>query len=371
MSKLPILYHKAKGGDLRQWQVWTEGADIITEHGQVGGKLQRSRKAATAKNVGRANETSPEEQATAEAKSLWQYKVERKYSPTQKEAQEPLNLPMLAHPYEGTKKSKFQFPADAQPKLDGVRCIASRDQDGMIGLTSRQGKYWDIPHISKALDKWLPQDMILDGEIYLHGESCQRITSLAKSANPGGKSYKQESETLEYHVYDVPVVDGCEILTWEERRATLHDLVEKKHRTIVPHEKVRNEKELWEAHGQFITEGYEGAILRSHKGLYLWGYRSSELLKVKEFQDGEFRVIDARDGKGKMAGCVVWVCRNNKGEGTFECTMKVPMAERHRMYKERKHYIGQLLTVRFFDRTDDGIPRFPVGIVFRDIKDLP
>lgn len=371
MPKLPILYHKAKGGDLRQWRVWTEGPHILTEYGQVGGQLQQSCKVAESKNVGRANETSPESQAEAEAKSLWQYKVDRKYSPTQKEAQEPLNLPMLAHPFEGSKKSKFRFPADVQPKLDGVRCIASRDSNGEIDLMSRQGKFWDLPLIAKQLDAWLPEGMILDGEIYIHGESCQRITSLAKSANPGGKSYKPESTELEYHVYDVPSIEGDDSLTWVDRRLALGEISTKNNQVIVPTLSVANEKELWNAHGSFIQLGYEGAILRAYHGQYLWGYRSSELLKVKHFQDSEFRVIDARDGKGKMAGCVVWVCRNDQTEGTFECTMKVTMAERQRMYEERAQYIGRLLTVRFFDRTDDNIPRFPVGIVFRDTIDLP
>lgn len=369
--KHPILFHRAKGGELRQWQVWTEGPDIVTSYGTVGGKLQQSRKAASAKNIGRSNETSPDEQAEAEAKSLWQYKIDRKYSATQKEAKEPLNLPMLAHSFEGTKKSKFKFPADAQPKLDGVRCIASRDQDGTISLTSRQGKQWDIPHISKALNRWLPNNVTLDGEIYIHGESCQRITSLAKSANPGGKSFKPESEALEYHVYDVPVIEGDDSLPWEDRRVVLNDIRGGGHQITVPTFRVKQEKDLWDIHGEFIADGYEGAILRADHGQYLWGYRSSELLKVKEFEDGEFEVVGARDGIGKMAGHIVWVCTNDYNESTFECTMKVTMAERRRMYKERTKYIGKLLTVRFFDRTDGALPRFPVGIVFRDHRDLP
>jgi len=371
MPKLPILYHRAKGGDLRQWSVWTDGADIVTEYGSVNGKLQRSRKTATAKNVGRANETSPAEQAEAEAKSLWQYKLDRKYSTTPEEAQEPLNLPMLAHSFDGTKRSKFQFPADAQPKLDGVRCIASRDANGEIDLTSRQGKFWDLPLIAKQLDKWLPENMILDGEIYIHGESCQRITSLAKSANPGGKSYKPESEALEYHVYDVPTVEGDDSLPWIERCMVLGEVGDKHDQIIVPTIRIRNEKDLWEAHGTFIADGYEGAILRADHGQYLWGYRSSELLKVKEFRDAEFRVLKARDGKGKMAGCVIWICHNDVTKDTFECTMKVTMAERQRMFNNKEDYIGRLLTVRFFDRTDGALPRFPVGIVFRDAIDLP
>lgn len=366
--KLPILYHKAKGGELRQWTVWTDGADIITEYGVVGGKLQLSRKTAEGKNVGRSNETLPTKQAELEAQSLWNYKVERKYSTTPEEAQDPLDLPMLAHSFDGSKKKNFSFPADVQPKLDGVRCLASRD-DGELILTSRQGKLWDVPHIAKALDAWLPEGMILDGELYIHGESCQRITSLTKSANPGGKSFKPESIAVEYWVYDVPVSNGDDSLPWAARRLELAKIG--RHVITVDTSPVRSEKELWDIHGHYITEGYEGAILRGHAGKYLWGYRSSDLLKVKEFQDGEFKVVGAREGRGKMEGGIIWICESEFDKLTFECTMKVSMAERQRFFLERNKYIGKPLTVRFFDRTDDGLPRFPVGIVFRDANDLP
>lgn len=369
--KHPILYHKAKGGDLRQWQVWTEGPNILTEYGQVGGQLQTSCKVAVAKNIGRSNETSPDEQAKLEAEALWKYKLDRKYSISPKEAEEPLNLPMLAHSFEGTKRSKFRFPADAQPKLDGVRCIASRDHKGNITLTSRNGKSWDIPLIEKQLAEWLPENMILDGEIYIHGESCQRITSLAKSANPKGKSFKPDSKDLEYHVYDVPVIDGDDLLTWQDRRLMLGEIALKHKQLIVPNILVNNEKQALDAHGSFIQAGYEGAILRAFHGQYLWGYRSSELLKVKEFRDGEFRVLSAREGRGKMEGGVIWVCQNDVNDKTFECTMKIPLAERQRMFANKEDFIGKLLTVRYFDRTDDLKPRFPVGIVFRDKADLP
>jgi DNA ligase-1 len=370
--KHPLLYHKAKGGDLRQWQVWTEGCEIVTEYGSVGGKLQEARKTATPKNVGRSNETSPEDQAELEAAAMHKHKLERKYSESKEGAAETLALPMLAHPYE-KKAKKFVWPGHAQAKLDGVRCIASRRGDGKIMLTSRQGKPWFIPHVQAELAGWLPDEMVLDGELYVHGESCQRVTSWAKSADPNGRSYKPESLALVYHVYDVPTVEGCEILTWEERADELysHRMTWSDHVDCVPIVPVADEGELWLAHGKFIGDGYEGAILRGLQGQYLWGYRSAELLKVKKFQDAEFRVIDARDGKGKMEGCVVWACENDLTDAAFECTMKVTMDERRRMYEARDQYIGSMLTVRFFDRTDDQIPRFPVGIVFRDAIDLP
>jgi len=357
--KLPILYHKAKGGDLRQWRTWNDGDTIYTEYGQVGGKLQVSSKRAEPKNVGRSNETSPSEQARLEAESMWRFKMERKYSETPEEAQEELTLPMLAHKYED-KKKHVTYPAFVQPKLDGVRCIAKWEDKSII-LLSRSGKPYKMPLIQANLMEWMPKDVILDGELYLHGASCQTITSLVKK-------WKPESNQVIFNVYDAPVVNRDDSLTFEDRLDYLRDIEETTTVHVVPTLSVDSHKELMEYHGIFLEKGYEGAILRLPHGRYQWGYRSSELLKVKEFQDAEFRVLSARDGKGKMEGGVIWTCQ--AGGNTFECTMKVTMEERQRMYASRAKYIGKDLTVRFFDRTDDGIPRFPVGIVFRDEKDL-
>ena len=58
ITKLETLYHQGKTGAIVQWDIWTEGADICTEYGQIGGKMQTARKTATPKNVGRANATT-------------------------------------------------------------------------------------------------------------------------------------------------------------------------------------------------------------------------------------------------------------------------------------------------------------------------
>lgn len=357
---LPILYHKAKGGDLRQWRVWAADDTIHTEYGQVGGKLQTSSKKAVAKNVGRSNQTTPEEQAKSEAESLWRFKIERKYSETKADAQEELRLPMLAHKYEDKKKN-VTFPAWVQPKLDGVRCLAEWDGN-KVALISRSGKPYNMPTVQKQLESWLPRNMVLDGELYCHGMSCQTVTSYVKK-------WKAGSEQIIYNIYDVPICDqGDETLTFEERTHKLNAVAEFDNIKRVPTFKVASHAEMMTLYGEFVQDGYEGAILRLAHGRYLWGYRSSELLKVKEFQDDEFRVIGAKQGRGKMEGCIVWNCQAK--DGTFECTMKTTMDERRKMYAERNQYIGRLLTVRYFDMTDDGIPRFPVGILFREVSDL-
>lgn len=355
------LYHKGKQGELRVWSVWTEGSKIKTEYGVLDGEMQISTKEASPKNVGRSNETTAEQQAELEAQSLYQFKLDRKYSLTIAEAQESLLLPMLAK----DNLSKIKYPCYVQPKLDGVRCLAFWEGD-RVKLISRAGKEWTVPkHINEQVAKILPKDSMFDGELYVHGKSCQTITSYVK------KWREVETPTIEYHIYDAPVVNGYEEASYSDRLRVLKTFTDVGLNLKIVHTKlVQTEEELKAYESEVVSQGYEGAIARNTNGLYIFGYRSNDLIKVKTFQDAEFEVLDCRQGIGKFEGCAIFLCRNDLNDLTFECTMATSMEERAQMFREQKKYIGQKLTVKFFDRTDDQKPRFPVGKMFRDIKDL-
>jgi ATP-dependent DNA ligase len=361
------LYHKGKQGELRIWSVWTEDDQIKTEYGVLNGEMQVSVKKATPKNVGRSNETTAAQQADLEAQSLYQFKLDRKYSTTQESAQEPLLLPMLAK----DDLKKLAFPCYVQPKLDGVRCLAFWDGD-RIKLISRAGKEWTVPkHINEQVAKVLPKDSMFDGELYIHGKSCQTITSYVK------KWRDVETPTVEYHIYDMPILQGRDDDSFEVRMSHLGYLLNSHPLRACPPNlkyvqtlRANSLEEVKEFEGQCVKEGYEGAIARNKDGLYVFGYRSNDLIKIKTFQDAEFEVTGCRDGVGKFEGCAVFICKNDKNDLTFECTLAVSMEERARLYREQAKYIGKKLTVKFFDRTDDELPRFPVGKMFRDEKDL-
>jgi DNA ligase-1 len=361
------LYHKGKQGELRVWSVWTEGSKIKTEYGVFNGEMQISTKEATPKNVGRSNETTAEQQAILEAQSLYQFKLDRKYSKTQEEAQEPLLLPMLAK----DDLNKIKYPCYVQPKLDGVRCLAFWE-DGRIKLISRSGKEWTVPkHINEQVAKVLPKDSMFDGELYIHGKSCQTITSYVK------KWRDDDTLLVNYFIYDMPVFMGDESESFEARMSHLEYLLTSHPLRPCPPAlkyvstlKAESEKDVKEFETQCVEDGYEGAIARNTDGRYIFGYRSNDLIKIKTFQDAEFEVIGCRDGVGKFEGCAVFTCKNDKNDLTFECTLATSMLEKAIMFQEREKYIGQLLTVKFFDRTDDGLPRFPVGKLFRPKEDL-
>lgn len=52
------------------WSIWVEGDRYFTQHGKLGGKMQETSKKGKAKNVGQANELTPEQDALSEARRL-------------------------------------------------------------------------------------------------------------------------------------------------------------------------------------------------------------------------------------------------------------------------------------------------------------
>ena len=103
--------------------------------------------------------------------------------------------------------------------------------------------------------------------------------------------------------------------------------------------------------------------------MYRFGYRSNKLLKVKNFMDEEYEVIDYTTGVGKFDGCVIWICKNTNDD-EFKVVPQGTMEHRKELYEDADKYIGEMLKVQFFELTDDGIPRFPVGIGFRLKEDM-
>ena len=367
VQQFSTLYHTGKSGAIYSWNIWTEGADIVTLYGQIDGKKQIARKTATAKNVGRSNETSPKEQAILEATAMHKFKLDRKYSETIEEAQKEIFLPMLATSFDKRKHS-VDYPMDVQPKLDGVRCMAYWEGDS-VRLMSRNGKSWNFcEHIQRELEEVLPKGSVLDGELYIHGATFQEITKLVKKS-------RKESENVEYHVYDVPRWENMpEDATWEQRFDILSEelwelLKNCKSVVTVTSYEAKNEEDVYKLQSDFLEEGYEGAIVRALDGEYRFGYRSRSLLKVKNFMDEEYEIVNFTTGVGKFEGCIVWICVTENGE-EFKVVPQGSMEERKELYDNAKKHIGRMLKVKFFELTDDGIPRFPVGLGIRLTEDM-
>lgn len=377
MKQFPILYHKTSKGAINTWEVWSDGPFVYTKWGKLDGKMQESCVEVKPKNIGRANATTVEEQAELEAKSLWTFKLERKYYQTQEEAEnELIFLPMLAKSFEDRKRfltDEEDYPCDLQPKLNGVRCLAFWDKNDRVKLISRSGKEYKMSHIADELEPELPGNIVLDGELYIHGMPLQDLNALVRWS----KNKNPDSDKVEYHVYDL--IDKNNLnLSWKERRELLKNFFSKseekfksKFVKIVPVETnpVYTQEEVYEEQSNFLTKGYEGAIVRLRNGKYKFGYRSSDLLKVKSFQDAEFEIVNYTNGIGKFENCIIYTCKTKEGK-EFNVVPKGTFEQREEWLREGNTHIGKMLKVQFAEWTTDNIPQFPVGICIREEWDM-
>ncbi len=372
--KHPTLYHMGKSQAMYQWTVWTDGPDICTEYGLVEGEKQLAKKRATGKNIGKKNETSPQDQAIKEAASMYKNKLDRKYSTTIEKAKDPVFLPMLAKDFE-KRKNKVKYPVWVQPKLDGVRCMAYWDGDE-VKIISRSGKPYNVPHLAKDVADLLYKDFILDGEIYIHGLTFQQVSKLVKKwrEEPSEATGGLRSSDLLLWAFDTFQMGSED--PWSVRMKQLEGLIcessaETRWRNIihVPSVLAKDEAQVYRLQGAYLADGFEGAIVRTNDLEYRLGYRSNNLLKVKKFQDEEYKVTGYYEGVGRFKGCVTWICETPNGQ-EFHCCPKGTLAQKKEWYKAGKAYVGRMLKVKFQEKTDSGLPRFPVGLGFRLEEDM-
>ena len=136
-----------------------------------------------------------------------------------------------------------------------------------------------------------------------------------------------------------------------------------------------HEEDVYELQSEYLEEGYEGAIVRERDGEYKFGYRSNKLLKVKNFMDEEYEIIGFTTGVGRFEGSIIWICGtwNDDEWVEFKVVPQGTMEERQKTYQNAMSHgegVGKLLKVKFFELTDDGIPRFPVGLGIRLTEDM-
>ena len=132
----PTLYKIDSKGKIREWFMEVQGSQYRTYSGLEHGKQVISEwHKAEAKNTGKANATTDEQQAHAEVEAKYKHQLDRKYRKDVGAVKElHYTQPMLAGDW-NKRKAKVKFPVWTQPKLDGIRCIARQD-----GLWTRSGK---------------------------------------------------------------------------------------------------------------------------------------------------------------------------------------------------------------------------------------
>ena len=350
MLVFPRLYKPAKSGATQQFEVSAHDGSVTISFGQVDGKQQSKHTICQGKSLGRSNETTAQQQAELEAKSKWEKKLKEGYSLTIEESS-TVNLPMKVHTYQ-EHSHKIVFPCFVSPKLDGVNAEYHLLPEPHI--TSRGGELYPIV---ESRDRITFNQMAkykvnsINGEIYLHGQHLQDIQSAVKKPSP-------DKLQPELWAFDAPSEPGD--YNTRIARAAMCSM------KTISRTLVRNHEEIYDAHKFYLSQGYEGTIIRNANGKYEYNTRSYDVLKLKDVKDAEFLIVDHNVDKNEHP---IFICEIENG-ANFKVKPKGTDAERKDILKNISHYVGQYYKVEFETYSKDGIPLKSIGIGLRKCDEL-
>jgi DNA ligase 1 len=383
--KLPTLYSRTSTGAVQTWTIEIENGSYRTEHGQLDGKIQTTEwTVCKGKNLGKANETSPQDQALKEANAAWKKKIKEKYKqdPSQID-DEGFFEPQLAKGFEDYK-DELVYPVAVEDKLNGIRCIFSRK-----GAFSRKGEeFFCLDHIKEELEGFFQKypNAVLDGELFnpLYKNELSKISSLV-SVNRKEKDITEQDlvnakDIVQYHIYDG---FGFDCVTQDspylQRRNNLtrelDSFPELKSVKSVATDIVTSYDQIVEMMRDVVKQQREGLMIKELAAPYV-NKRTKAMLKLKSFMDEEFEFLYFMEGTGNWSGKVKKaVCKLNtpatNGETTFKSNVRGSMPELEKLWNEREQHEnkGKKLTVTFQEYSVYGIPLIPYcDVIFRDYE---
>lgn len=392
------------------WNVYFDGRYIITTWGTVGGKPTSSRKEVKTNKSGR----TLNEQAWLEMKSGYLEKYrEGGYRPAGDTT--PIYYkPQLAEVYKpGMIK---HWPVYGEPKLDGVRCLATMPFN-QVELRSRTNNpFTTTPHIAMQMElvfSYLPTNTTADGELYIHGMTFNELSGIIRAdVNISSMIY-----SMEYHLFNVITPDNpsyqfsYEMLSsavqqareewytsssYEKYAARLSlyggdisklmaSCCSSEADTYSPHEgafkegtwkiqviecvTINDENTMMDYMNYCVERGYEGAMVRkihvpsmNAKDVEMTRYkagRSTRMLKIKPWEDEEVIITGVYEGEGNEAGLACLICTDSTNR---EVRARPAFSfEERRMWLETPSLIvGRQMTLKYQGRSEYGVVRFPI-----------
>lgn len=206
-----------------------------------------------------------------------------------------------------TKIDKLIFPAYVQEKYDGARCIFRGGK-----LYSRAGsEFTNLPVVN-----FLPQNVILDGELIFPHKDRQTSNGLANKSIKGSIS-KEDAATAQLILWDCiteqEYMYGRGEKTYTNRLALLHEVTYNLHPNILLATTglVFDEEDIFKRLQEHLIMGKEGIICKNMQALWE-SRRSPNCVKFKAVKTADLRVVDMIEGQGKYEGTLgALVCESD------------------------------------------------------------
>lgn len=284
---------------------------------------------------------------------------------------------MLAKTAPDKHSTQYNKKWYASYKIDGVRCTLRYDAtEHKILTASRGGKHfaYSTEHLTTdplLLELFREQpNLVLDGELYIHGKPLQFLQGLAKM------KYFDKSihEALQFYIFDLvsddPFDDRLLALTQVRIRldelaadAMYYDLFE--HIRFVEHTPIKGYTNIMNLHDEALGAGYEGLVLRDPFMPYGYGSRDWRMIKVKVFEDDEFTIIGMAEGRRDEDMVFKLLAHNGK---EFEAKPVGTRAIREQYGANIDSIIGKKGCVKYFGYSTNGIPNLPIFKYVRELR---
>jgi len=357
-SLVTRLFKRDKGDTLRYWEVEAVDGVLYKRHGVVGGDEIEHEEYVESNTL-----RDEVEQAEFMMESAITKRLKNGYKQTVEEAAScEKNLNQLGHEKQmkanllkdGSKPPVDVFDRNAfvQRKYNGHRCTVVHDGDKIFAYSSGGNLITSIDHILNEIN--INPYQKIDGELYQHGLSLQKISSLVRKQNV-------QAPDMNFVIFDSISTDKFIVRYNKVDIQTSSNIFKADTFSVSDFEEV---KKLF---FQFRSEGYEGAMLRHGEFGYEAGTRGKSIYKIKKvdgegYYDEEFLVIDiipSKKGHAKL------ICVTEKGL-EFSVFAHGNHKKKKSILDNKEKHIGKKVMVQFPEWTDSGKPSQPIAIMWRD-----
>lgn len=296
--------------------------------------------------------------------------------------------PMLAKPADKvTKTTIFNKTWIASRKIDGLRCIIYLGNDDKLHTSSRGATNYDSamfeilthPTLIKLFKN--NKGLMLDGECYHHGYTLQQINSIART-----QKIAKDLEVLQFYWYDIVDLNnpfksrlakmksiaeelkeyGSEI-GWEPDRIFKENELRIQ---FVPQVEVSGWDNMMKLHNEYVSEGWEGLVIRDPERPYKPNGRTNDMIKIKQYQSEEFLIVGYELGL-RGSEDMVFVLETSDG-------IKFK-AKPHGDREQKQWYIdnfeqeclNRYAITKFFYLSEDRVPLQPSVAAIRLVEDMP
>lgn len=289
--------------------------------------------------------------------------------------------PMLAKQEKDVKNRKiFDKEWYISRKINGVRCLIYYDGK-RVRTSSRGATNYDIAviHIIQhpILEKFFKNHptAILDGEVYKNGYTLNKISGICRT-----QATVSDGKDLEFYWYDIvdleqPFSERWKTMNEWSKELQLSDFNPYRHFSdselhiqFLPQEVISGFDNMKKLHDEWVSEGWEGAVIRNPDSVYKPGSRGNDWIKIKEYFETEYPIVGLSEGLREEDMCFILETPNGQ---RFNCK---PMGDREQKQWYREHIdelIGKNLTIKYFEMSGvegSEVPQQPVGLTIRDYE---